>query len=118
MANIQALKDLPLTTRLTIENNLNCSITGNYANAMGVNSNAKHDYSYVWNGNDAIESYPSQGKGTFNISPINGTDGLFINDKTLYARLEKIIDLILDILEVNEDEPEYELAERVKDFCG
>lgn len=55
---------------------------------MKARSNDKH--SYTWNGDSANE-YTSHGEGTFNISAINGLDGIYIGDKTLK---ELILELI------------------------
>lgn len=44
-----------------------------------------HNYSFVWNGDDSrvlSDYYTSKGKGTFNINPKNGFEGLFIGEES------------------------------------
>lgn len=59
---------------------------GNYSKADGINSQTKETdyYSFAWNGDGTrSESYYSHGKGTFNINPVGGTDGIYIGEKKL-----------------------------------
>lgn len=59
---------------------------GHYSKADGINSQTKETdyYSFAWNGDGTrSESYYSHGKGTFNINPVGGTDGIYIGEKKL-----------------------------------
>ena len=44
------------------------------------------DYSFAWNGDDAIDYY-SHGRGTFNINPVGGLDGFWVGEQTLFSLL-------------------------------
>ena len=58
------------------------SAFGYGSHAAGVKARSDDKHSYTWNGDSANE-YGSHGEGTFNISALNGLDGIYIGDKTL-----------------------------------
>lgn len=62
---------------------------GKCSHASGVTANAKEDYAFSWSGILSANNYESHGKGTFNINPENGINGLYIGDKSLSAYLEE-----------------------------
>jgi len=52
--------------------------------ALGISAEADKTNSFVWNGNDNIETYKANGEhGTFNINPENGVGGVYIGKSTL-----------------------------------
>ena len=60
--------------------------SGNYSHAEGFKSQTKPDdkYAYSWNGEEPrAEPYISHGKGTYNINPEGGLDGIYIGEKKL-----------------------------------
>ena len=56
--------------------------SGYYSHAEGVKANANENYSFSWNGDEAI-TYDSHGTGTFNLNPLGGLSGLWIGGSNL-----------------------------------
>ena len=72
------------------------SADSQFAQAFGINASTSGDnYSFVWNGdNDLLkDAYTAHGDGTFNINPVNGLSGFYINDRNLsniiYTEIER-----------------------------
>lgn len=59
---------------------------GNGSHAEGYKAQTKTDdnYAYSWNGDSTItEPYLSHGKGTFNVNPVGGLDGIYVGEQKL-----------------------------------
>lgn len=72
------------------------SADSQFAQVFGINASTSGDnYSFVWNGdNDLLkDAYTAHGDGTFNINPVNGLSGFYINDRNLsniiYTEIER-----------------------------
>ena len=80
------------------------SANANYSQALGFKSqtSASHNFSFAWNGDDQSYSilgedyYTSHGKGTFNINPISGLQGVFIGENSLCAILSDYANVSVD----------------------
>lgn len=60
--------------------------SGQYSHASGYKAQTKtgDSYAYSWNGDSKrTEPYVSHGKGTYNINPEGGLDGIYVGEKTL-----------------------------------
>lgn len=60
--------------------------SGNFSHASGYKAQTKtgDSYAYSWNGDiNRTEPYVSHGKGTYNINPTGGLDGIYIGEKKL-----------------------------------
>lgn len=79
------------------------SAIGDFSHAAGVKTNAKDNGSFVWQGVNAngnrettdfsnIPIYESHGIGTFNIKPLSGIDGFFIDDKKINEQFPLLVD--------------------------
>ena len=62
--------------------------SGNFSHAEGIKSGTlpADSCAYSWNGDGTrAEPYSSHGKGTFNVNPVGGSDGLYIGEQKLSA---------------------------------
>jgi hypothetical protein len=80
------------------------SALADYSHSAGCNSIISSDHvgAYVWNGQGKpgkpATSYSSNGIGTFNINPTNGTKGFYIGAKSLNDILSNLSVMILNEL--------------------
>lgn len=102
------LREIQLNAQIEIENSINCAISGQAAKAWGILAKANHDYSFVWNGDGSLKNgYSSHGTGTFNISPVNGCNGLYIGNTSLASRIDAMLKHFANACEVRDNDPEY-----------
>ena len=99
------------------------SAIGDFTHASGIKSLAKDANSFVWNGpyfnnpswnetipETSISTYSSHGIGTFNINPLSGIDGVFINEKPItkqFAQIDSNGSIYTKQLPVVGDAPEH-----------
>lgn len=68
------------------------------SHAEGQNVKLSSSLSFAWNGTYDEYKIPSSRKGTFNINPVNGTNGIYIGDKTLSSCFNDIKSDIYDVI--------------------
>ena len=103
----------------------NVVASGDYSHAEGSSSLASNDFSYVWSGQATSNNpYGSNGEGTFNIDPVDGTSGFYIGEKSLHEHINEVernvksIEVDQNIIQVNFNDLNEQYFARPEDETG